>query len=644
MYRRFLVLLVIALAACGTEHAAEDPALGPSLELIAGDAVIDPSGRSDFLLVFDMLEVGGSARRLIQLRNGGDRAARITISAIEGPFGIEELSTLAPAGEGAVRVNFHPEEAGTAEGYFVLFDGKRSYSVRLLGQAFAPRTCEPRFATSLDLGTTEVGSPITGTLQIFNDGLLPCSVEVDPPTLPTFSVSAPATVAPGASGEVQITFAPRASGAASGQLRIRVGTRVGSIDLQADALASCLALPERVEVEGLTCGDAWGTVEIANRCDREARLGRIRIEGPLSWRIFQEASAIAAGGAGRIDLRFRPDRPGTHEAILHIERAGHPDDTVLLEGNATVGVPREDRFRVPTRPKTDLLVVVDDGPGMVPYRQRLVALLDSFSAEFGRRDLHLGLTTTSLVASPSCAGSGADGRLLPLNGIQPRFVSSESEGSLATRIPAAFCSAAPNQGIEAAWRALTTLADTAEDDAHPEIGDGNAGFLRPDVPLSLLFVSAGDDTSAEPVATWSGRFSSLGDSVRVFAVVAPPGGCDEATEGARYQDLASATGGSARSLCDASWIEEVMDDPPLPQSRFYLTRLPLDLDGNASISGQEGEIAVQIDGVTIKPTGAHGAPIWWYEPQYNSVAFAEDALPPEGSEVVIAYAPACMVL
>src|SRR5690606_12698401 len=100
--------------------------------------------------------------------------------------------------------------------------------------------------------------------------------------------------------------------------------------------------------------------------------------------------------------------------------------TIDLEGGAVLGDLHTDVRAQPTLPRTDLLFVVDDGPAMTPY----LGLVDDLVARFfdfqqaGNGHFRWGVTTTSRTATGGCAGSGADGRLLPFDGSGPRWLDS----------------------------------------------------------------------------------------------------------------------------------------------------------------------------------------------------------------------------
>lgn len=342
---------------------------------------------------------------------------------------------------------------------------------------------------------------------------------------------------------------------------------------------------------------------------------------------------------------------GANNGTLEV-RAGDAAWHVPLTADLHAGFTTE-LFETDPRRQLDLLLVIDDSPAMAPYvdslKQNAANLLMFLIAQ--DLDFRLGVTTTSLTATEGCAGSGADGRLLPLDAAE-RWITPETPdaaGAFARAVDVGTCSAAPNQGLAAAWRAVSELDALEDDPAHPEPADGNAGFVRrgTDARLSLMFVSASDDLTAESVATWSDRFLSIHgrrnvNMIGALAVVAPPGGCGSAEAGTRYSAFAESFGGLVGDLCSSDWsrVLERMGTSVFsfgPRTRFFLDDRPVDVDADGA---WEDDIEVRVNG-EIFP--AHGTREQWaYVPETNAIDFMPLYIPEPSSTIEVTYTPSCM--
>jgi len=157
------------------------------------------------------------------------------------------------------------------------------------------------------------------------------------------------------------------------------------------------------------------------------------------------------------------------------------------------------------------------------------------------------------------------------------------------------------QDFQAAFAAgiTSTPADTTRDEwglynvaaaiAQSTPWGCNAGFLRPDSLLNIIFISDENDESAgwdEDPDYWRAYLDAILDAredpgrVQLSAVAGPaPEGCDGADPGFGYAEAVDATGGAFLSICDA-WYQELgllaefvvehwvfpLEEEPLPES------------------------------------------------------------------------------
>jgi len=188
------------------------------------------------------------------------------------------------------------------------------------------------------------------------------------------------------------------------------------------------------------------------------------------------------------------------------------------------------------------------------------------------------------------------------------------------------------RGLEAAYRALSS----------PLITGWNAGFLRQDAYLALIFISDEEDQSNNPVDFYVNYFLAIKGfrNTNLFSASAivgdAPSGCGnfQADPGLRYIDVADRTGGIFESICTSDWSSSLQN---LGLSVFgYKSRFFL---GNQPVAGT---VEVLVDGVPVDPTAPSGQIRWVYDATTNSVNFAPLAIPEPGSQIVVRYRPECL--
>jgi hypothetical protein len=307
---------------------------------------------------------------------------------------------------------------------------------------------------------------------------------------------------------------------------------------------------------------------------------------------------------------------------------------------------RTDTFVQDARAKVDVLFVVDNSGSMMEEQQNLGKNFASFlsSAQAQSVDYHIGVTTTGIEPSPGgwsmCPG-GADGgeagRLFPVNGSTPRVISPTTPNAaaiFASNVSVGWCHW-DEQGLEAAYRALSTpLVNSADDPRTSLPNDGNAGFLREDAKLAVVFVSDEEDYSPQTVPFYETFFKSLKGNdptmLSISAIVGPVAlaTCPTASSsGTRYIALANATGGVFESICTPDWATSLANLSTSafgPRRRFTLSETPAD----------SAQIVVEVNGVSVAGT-------WTYEPSSRTVIFDEASAPPSGSIVRITYPLGC---
>jgi hypothetical protein len=275
--------------------------------------------------------------------------------------------------------------------------------------------------------------------------------------------------------------------------------------------------------------------------------------------------------------------------------------------------------------KVDILLVIDDSSSMDPHQEELGRHFQAFLATFVEADVdyHISAVTTDTFAE----GAGViqrpiiDADTARADEVFADMVAVGTEGN------------SHEMGLEAARLALT----------EPTLSESNAGFLRDDAALSLIFVSNEEDASWDPVAEYVNAFRRVKgqrERDRFNASALTPvdlDSCGEeqaalSTPSARYVDVALQTGGISGDLCAVDF-EEVVVDLSLNASRlwdvFWLSASP-----------DAGQLELTMNDQVIPCSVG-----WWTydlredeagEPR-PAIVFDREHIPPSGSHIVVRY-------
>ena len=311
--------------------------------------------------------------------------------------------------------------------------------------------------------------------------------------------------------------------------------------------------------------------------------------------------------------------------------------------------------------QVDILLVVDNSCSMEDEQDKLSQGFDAFVEFFDVADVdyQIGITTTDM-DDPEARGRLVD---VPLDPEDPddvgvRIIRRETpDADLAFRanVRVGTDGSGSERGLDAAEAALTDHID-----GH------NAGFLRDDALLSIIFVSDEEDGSYWPVNRMVTAFRSIKgererDAFNASALVGldPNTGVPEecgrvpdqefvgAAAGERYHDVAVQTGGVAASIC-AEEFSDIVNRMGLASSRlkevFELTAEP-DVETVEVLayfaSDPEAEVDLPADGL-LEEDGSLKVSPWVLESDEEEglfwVRFTDVArLPPLDTRLVITY-------
>jgi hypothetical protein len=293
--------------------------------------------------------------------------------------------------------------------------------------------------------------------------------------------------------------------------------------------------------------------------------------------------------------------------------------------------------------EVDVLLVIDNSCSMQPYQQKLSSNFDAFLTFFveGDVDYQIGVVTTSVIDPVAVSGTECTQAIvdsIPEAGhlLDGTFITPEDEDGaeiFSEWVNVGICGAGYEMGLEAANLALTA----------PLVNGPNAGFLRDDAYLSIIFVSDEEDASPLGVNDYINTFREVkGQRSRdVFnassLVVDSVGDCTTqqqqsgATRGGRYLDVAEQTSGVIGNIC-ADDFEDIVTELSLASSRltdtFYLSQMP---DASSIIVGVNGEEIPCDEGSYTYDLGTlEGEEI-------GVIIFERSEMPPPQSKVTVSY-------
>jgi hypothetical protein len=573
--------------------------------------------------------------------------------------------TLLPGEETTVRVFYEPERDGDHATVFRLTSSAyNGNGVRLTfrGNATVRAPCDLAVTPlAVDFGTIVPGRGAVLGVKLENRGSDVCAVKnmklLDDAD-GVFNMPGGAldgfVIYPGNYFSFQVgATVPSAGGVFDGVLQIEQAnpaTPQVLVPLRVNGQTSCLVAQPRYLDFGLAradCPPDAREVNFLNACSEPVTVNGVRIGAGTTDGEFVITDApatfprtLAPGDSFSVEVDYEAQVAGMNLSPLFADVVGLPAPLeVTLLGESSNRVEKTDRFVQTDGRKVDVMFVVDNTASMVEEQPRFARALPAFAdaALSAGVDLHVGVTTTGIQAvSNACPGGaqgGEAGRFFPADNSNERMMTHLTPGlgaELSQNANVGQC-AIVEQGFEAVRRALSDpLVSRADDPRTGLPNDGNAGFLRTDATLLLVFVGDEDDNSPDDVATYV-RFlqTTKGESqpqrVTAFAIAPTDRVCNTAGgSGSRYADLARRTGGEVLDICASDYaplLRTVANRAFNPQDRFPLSELP-----------EVASIQVRVNGV-LQTSG------WSYDSTGNAIVFS--TRPPPGAAIEVFYRRAC---
>ncbi len=329
----------------------------------------------------------------------------------------------------------------------------------------------------------------------------------------------------------------------------------------------------------------------------------------------------------------------------------------------------------------DVLFVVDNslsmqGPGQ--EHERVVEAFEDFVANLSenKSNFHIGITTTDLdqdldnggtkgrlkefsetQRQEACAAEpDAESRDACLSELEPyvghRYITSDMPPSVYQAI---FQEMVYNLGEGSGWEKGLWAAKLA---LYPQSEGGNgdtwnAGFMRDDAKLAIIFISDEDDCSDEgnplegeeqaecythadqlrPVFEYVADYQALkihDDDIILSAIVGPQGESNDTecgantSAGTRYINAVQAFDGVVGNICETNFsgiLGEMGLSAAGIRTHFVLSRIPDPETIRVSVNGRD-------------MPASEG---WAYDAVSNAVDFFGDGIPPRDSTIVISY-------
>lgn len=333
-------------------------------------------------------------------------------------------------------------------------------------------------------------------------------------------------------------------------------------------------------------------------------------------------------------LEYRPLDVGADRGsfVLKVVENGRTVDYVIpLSGTGALTGQRTDTFTQDSKPKADLLFVVDNSPSMIDDQMRLMqngSLFNQLMQYMNSAgvDYRVGVTVTDLTVPDV-------GKLVGT----PAVITPQTPATLSQRLLVG-TSGSLNRGVaEPAVRAISGL---------------NPGFPRDDATLSIIGITDGPDRSAGSAGLYEAMLveAKRGNRRAVsYGVIGPSwpaqAGCntDDAWPSvSKLRVLTLAFGGSHVAICQPNWMPALESLGKVAfgyRASFPLTAAP-ELSGGAMV-------VVKIDhgqGIgpeEVAPVDPRGAPVWSLDTASSTVNFEPIHVPAPGDVITVTYTAVC---
>jgi Abnormal spindle-like microcephaly-assoc'd, ASPM-SPD-2-Hydin len=210
--------------------------LGPTLLLIGCAGLVSAGGTKSQAAIqvtpssfnFGNLVVGKKVSQTATVLNTGNTSINVTAASVSsGQFAVSGITMplSLPVGQSSTfQVWFDPGAAGTITGTLTIqTDNGVSGQVALTGVATTTPQQISLSSTTLNLGSTTVGTTLNGSLTLTNTGganLIISLISVNGGPFGVSGITTPSTIVPGGSATMNVSFTPTTGGSDSGSISI----------------------------------------------------------------------------------------------------------------------------------------------------------------------------------------------------------------------------------------------------------------------------------------------------------------------------------------------------------------------------------------------------------------------------------------
>lgn len=599
-----------------------------------------------------------------------------------------------------LQVSFSPEDEGNASGNLLIRPGGgelQTFSLIGDGRVLAPCSFS-LLPPAMRFGLVDRGESRSLEIGIRNDGHDQCIVydlDLDEESDASFTMEAReyVEIEPGETFSFLVSFAPQEhTTTATGTVRFQISNpdaREQAIALSGSSGRPCLEFgPEVIDFGKARtgCETRRHKVYVSNSCNRTIRVTTVETHESFGSESFLVASrptlpaTLGPFGSVEFEVAFFPTeaRPYQGYFVLEVEGAGAGSNAPhLLEavGEGSEHPIQIERFNQSDYAEIDILWVIDNSSSMQKFQERLRDNLPAFLEVALQRglDFHLAVTTTGLWpvggitttdACPGGANCGEDGRFFPIDNSHPRILTPitpdlEEHWRFNSVVGEAHGEEFP---FEAARKALTPplIYEKKSSQHDSPFMDGNAGFLRDEAALAIIFVTDEEDHSTsrtpfEYLNIYRGlKRAALAWKVKVHSITGPKKkdmatlGCPHIESAERIMPVVEATGGYWMNLCTPvhdteTWTEGLrkMSESTFDYANaFGLRSSPGDRNEDGVVN--EDDVIVRINGRVLSPkdetTGQYS---WNLDRLQNAVVFTPLFVPPPRAKIEIEYEAAC---
>lgn len=571
-------------------------------------------------------------------------------------------TSIPPNGKTSVLVKYRPQKFQRNNAVLEIVSNdpdEPQIKISLESWVIAPRECElTATPTALDFGTVSEKRKRYRTVIFTNKGWGDCKLTAVKAlgTSPSGNngfglrktMTFPVTINSGANLRMDVSFSPPDLKTLSyaGKLEVRSNDKkqpVLEVRLKGVAGLLCLdTIPHQMNFGSVKvgCNSETRTLTIYNLytkgCPQSVNVtgGALSSTSNKAFKITSMPTVprnLRQGQSLNVTMRYQPTVLGTQVGTFRVTHdfGGQGALEIPLMGEAVNSNQQQDVFKQVSRPKADILFIVDDSSSMGNEQAELAKNFKSFIQWATRLnfDYHIGVTTTDATGTrfpPGC-----------LRGSVKYITPNTPNGEKTFEVNVKVGTSGPGleQGLEGGYRAFLPAVLN-----NPNC---NKGFYRQDASLSLIFVSDEPDGSPQPVQFYVNFFRSLKgprnvDQIRASAVVGPPPqGCrhptaGQAGSGPRYWDVAKQLRGVQESICNVSWASVLSNLGSVSfgfRQDFFLSRV-----------ADKSTIVVKINGRTIKQSSTDG---WTYNASNNSLSFTKSSIPAPGATITVDYKVLC---